>query len=292
MKMHPDEVETSPDLVRRLLAAQLPAYAELPIERVDAGGTVNALFRLGTDMAVRLPRRADQDIDREHATLRRIGPELPVEVPEPLAKGRAGDGHPFDWCIHRWLEGESPLAEAVKDRERLARDIAAAIAALWSIDGTGAPTVGRGTSLVRWDAAARKGIEALASEIDVDIVTRAWEESLAAPESQSAVWVHGDLIPGNILMRDGRLAGILDWGGSGLGDPACDLQPAWALLDPAARAAFRELLDVDDATWIRGRGWALWTALAGIPYYRETNPVFAQNATYKLTQVVADVRGQ
>jgi aminoglycoside phosphotransferase (APT) family kinase protein len=290
--MHADEIHTDADLVRRLLAAQLPEWAALRIEPVISTGTVNALYRLGDEMVVRLPRRYATDIDREHSTLARVAPHLPVAIPVPLAKGEPAEGYPWHWCVDRWLEGEHPSVDDLRDPDRLALDLARLVKALWRIDPAGAPPVARGMSLARWDPPVRKALTQLEDLIDTAAAAAAWDSVLATPEwSQPPVWVHGDLIPFNLLVADGRLSAVLDWGGAGLGDPATDLQPAWNLLPPGARAVFSAEVGVDDATWARGRGWALWTGLVGLPYYKDTNPVFAANSLYRLRAVLADESG-
>jgi aminoglycoside phosphotransferase (APT) family kinase protein len=288
-RIHADEIDTDTGLVRRLVASQLPQWAELPIRPVDSAGTVNALYRLGHDMVVRLPRRAPQDIDREHGNLTRVAPHLPVAVPVPLAKGKPAGRYPWDWCVDRWIEGEHPVAGDLEDPERLARDLADLVKAVWRIDPAGAPVADRGVPLARFDPSVRKALPQLSGTIDTVAAATLWERLLGTPEwSQPPVWVHGDLIPFNLLMRDGRLGAVLDWGSAGLGDPATDLQPAWTVLPRGARALFRQEVGVDDATWERGRGWALWTGIVGFPYYQDTNPLFAANSLYRLRAVLGD----
>lgn len=288
-KMHADELHIDEHLVRRLVRDQLPQWAELPVVRVESTGTVNALYRLGDDMVVRLPRRYAGDIDREHATVTLLVGRLPVAIPEPLGRGEPAKGYPFQWCVDRWVEGEHPVAGELVDPDLLAHDLADLVRELWKVDPSGAPPVGRGTSLARWDAPARKGLAQLEDLIDTRAAAAAWEISVAQPDwSDPPVWVHGDLIPFNLLMRGDRLSAVLDWAGAGLGDPATDLQPAWNLLPASARRIFRSELDVDEATWLRGRGWALWTGLVGLPYYKDTNPVFARNSLHRIRAVLED----
>lgn len=290
MRIHEDEIHTDVGLVRRLVAAQFPQWAALSVEPVLAAGTVNALYRLGDDLLIRLPRRATPDIDREHATLARLGPQLAVAIPTPLAKGRPAYEYPFEWCVDRWLEGEHPSFADPADPDRLAHDLAGVVRTLQQIDTADAPPVSRGTTLARWDPPTRRALVELKGMIDTSAAEAAWDVSLAAPEwSGPARWVHGDLIPFNLLVKDGRLSAVLDWGGSGLGDPACDLQPAWNLLTTPARTIFRSELDVDDDSWARGRGWALWTGLVGLNYYRERSPAFAANSLHRIRQVLLDL---
>src|SRR6266487_4349959 len=264
-KMHSDEVDTDSVLVRRLLAEQFPHWAGLPIEPVLPKGTDNALYRLGEEMVVRLPRRerTAETLAKERRWLPRLEPLLPHAVPVPLAEGVPGEGYPFAWSIYTWLEGETATAEGTADPDQLATDLGQFVAALQQIDPTGGPPPGehnffRGVPLELRDTATRAAISALAGRIDTDAVTAAWEAALRAPEwGRRPVWIHGDLDLRNLLVEDRRLCGVIDWGGLGVGDPACDVMAAWKVLPEAARATFRTALSVDDATWARSRGWAL-----------------------------------
>jgi aminoglycoside phosphotransferase (APT) family kinase protein len=286
--MHAHELHTDVALVRRLLESQFPEWAALPVERISTSGTVNALYRLGDGMVVRLPRTdwGIGAVDRELRWLPRLAPLLPVEIPVPLARGAPAEGYPWKWGIYPWLEGESPAA----GEDALARDLARFVAALHGIEFAGGPPAGRGAALlVSWDESTRAALAALEGTIDTDAATAVWDAALRIPGwSAPPVWTHGDLMPANLLVRDGRLTGVIDWGGFGVGDPAVDLMPAWNLLGAAGRDVFRGELRVDDATWARGRGWALCTGLVALPYYEETNPELAENARYRIGEVLAD----
>jgi aminoglycoside phosphotransferase (APT) family kinase protein len=290
--MHEDELETDATLVRRLLAAQFPHWACLPIEPVHSSGTVNALYRLGDALVARLPRAewGAGGIATDSTWLPRLAPLLPVEIPVPLATGRPGEGYPWAWGIYPWLEGEHPSADGDVDAMALAADLAGLLEALRRIDLPEGPPSRRGAPLGEvQDEQARDALRRLDGVIDVAAATAAWDAALAAPAwTGPAVWVHGDLLPGNLLVRDGRLAGVLDWGGVGVGDPACDLVAAWGALAAQARETFRQRLGVDDATWARGRGWALSIGLIALPYYEETNPMFAATARLLIREVLAD----
>ena len=289
--MHADEVHTDVPLVRRLLAAQFPKWADLPIRSVPSAGTDNALYRVGDDMVVRLPRIhwAVESVEKEHQWLPRLAPLLPVAVPVPLGKGMPGEGYPWQWSIYRWLEGENPTVGGVADSGSLARDLAMFIAALQRVDPSNGPAAGRGVPLAMREAPTRAAIEALDGMIDTDATTAAWDAAVRTPEWPGpAVWLHGDLAPGNVLLVNGRLSAVIDWGGLGVGDPACELAVAWNLLSADTRNIFRAALGVDDSTWARGRGWALSVALIQLPYYRETNPVLAANARHVIHEVLDD----
>jgi aminoglycoside phosphotransferase (APT) family kinase protein len=294
-KMHADEVDTDVALVRRLLAAQFPRWADLPIQPVPSAGTDNALYRLGDDMAVRLPRiqGATGQVDKEHRWLPRLATHLPLAIPAPLAKGTPGEGYPFHWSVYRWLEGENATIGRIANPCQAATELAAFIAALQRIDPTGGPLAVdhnlRGVPLAMRDTYTREAIAALHGIIDVDAVMTAWEAVLQVPEwNRAPVWFHGDLLPGNLLVKLGRLSAVIDFGGLGVGDPACDLMIAWGLFSGKGRDVFRAALAVDDATWARGRGCALSWALIFIPYYLDTNPVGVSVARHVIDEVLAD----
>jgi aminoglycoside phosphotransferase (APT) family kinase protein len=296
--MHADEVDTNVLLVRRLLAAQVPQWANLPLQSVQSAGTDNAIYRLGDDMAVRLPRieRATWQVDKEHEWLPRLAPHLPLAIPVPLARGLPGEGYPWNWSITPWLEGENLTIERIADPRRAATDLARFIAALQRIDPSGGPppgehNFGRGVPLAQRDSRTRDAIQALDGMLDTEAVAAAWDAALQAPAWQGRlVWIHGDVSSGNLLAAQGRLSAVIDFGGLGIGDPACDLMVAWTLFSGESREAFRAALSVDDATWARGRGWALSWALIFIPYYVNTNPVGVSDARHTIDEVLADHR--
>ena len=295
--MHADEVDTDVALVRRLVAEQFPQWSRLPIEPVLPLGTDNALYRLGDDMVVRLPRteRTARTLEKERQWLPRLAPFLPLTVPVPLAEGTPGEGYPFAWSVYSWLNGENATVERITDPSRLATDLAEFVAALQRIDATDGPPPGehnffRGAPLVARDDATRAAIASLAGSIDGDAVTAAWEAALRAPEWElPLVWVHGDLDSRNLLVQRGRLCAVIDWGGLGVADPACDVMAAWKMLTADTREIFRTALSVDDATWARGRGWALSQALIALAYYTlETNAVLVTEAQRWMAEVLAD----
>ena len=295
--MHADEVDTDVSLVRRLLAAQFPQWADLPIEPVYSDGTDNAIYRLGSDMAVRLPRIswAVGQVEKEQQWLPRLASQLPLAIPVPLGKGIPAEGYPWNWSVCRWLEGENATVERISDLRRAAIDLAQFIAALQRIDATDGPPPGpynsyRGVPLAARDVQTRAAIASLEGTIDIEAVTVAWESALDAPVWDGPpVWIHGDLSSGNLLAVQGRLSAVIDFGCLGVGDPACDSIVAWSLFS-TVRDALRAALYVDDATWARGRGWALSTALIALPYYQTTNPAIAAAARHKIDEVLADHR--
>ena len=297
-KMHDNEVDTDVSLVARLLAAQFPQWADLPIEPVQSAGTDNALYRLGGDKVVRLPRIqwAIGQVDKEYQWLPKLAPFLPLAIPVPLAKGVPGEGYPWHWTVCQWLEGETATIERIANPARMAIALAQFIAALQQIDSTGGPVPGphnsfRGVPLAMRDSQTRAAIAALHGVLDTDEAIAAWEAGLQSPAwSGLPVWIHGDLQSGNLLVQRGQLSAVIDFGCLGVGDPACDLQVAWNLLSAESRQVFRDVLSVDDATWARGRGWALSVGLIALPYYQHTNPILAGISRRAINEVLADHR--
>jgi aminoglycoside phosphotransferase (APT) family kinase protein len=290
-RMHEDEVEVNERLVQELVASQLPNLSELDIQRLDSVGTVNAIFRLGPDLSVRLPINPGwaDDLSKELLWLDRLRPQLPLDIPEPVATGSPGRGYPFRWAVYRWLEG-TPYAEGlVEDEAQAARDLAGFVRALQLIDTSGAPSSGR-RPLKELDAATRWAIERMDATDRPSLVADAWEGLLATPTwDGTAVWRHGDLLPSNLLVREGRLRAVIDFGGAGVGDPAADLIAAWTVFGPDDRSTFREALDPDEATWDRAMGLALHQAALIIPYYVTSNPAFAAMARGTVRQVLGDL---
>lgn len=291
--MHADEVETDVALVRRLLAAQFPEWAELEITPVSSYGTDHDIYRLGDGLAARLPRIdwATRQAAKEAEWLPRLAPHLPLALPVQVARGQAAEGYPFDWSVVEWLPGTN-ANDSIDDLSRAAVDLAAFVRALRGIDTADAPQRrrgARGAPLAELDDSVRKSVALLDERFDREAALRAWEESLDAPAwDGDEVWLHGDLLPGNLLVVDGRLSAVIDWGGLGVGDPACDLQPAWNVFAGESRAVYRAELDVDDASWLRGRGWALLQAVNALPYYWETNPGMVTQASHALDEVLAE----
>ena len=230
--MHPNEIKTDAALVRRLLAGQFPQWADLRIAPVASYGTDHDIYRLGDHLAARLPRIgwATKQAALEAKWLPKLAPHLPLALPVPLAIGHPADGYPFDWSVYKWLPGENANG-TINDLDQAAVDLAAFVKTLHQVDTTGAhprPPHGRGGLLAEGDEQVRRSIAQLGDKIDGDAAIRSWEESLnASPWDSEEVWVHGDLLPGNLLVVDGRLSAVIDFGCLNVGDPACDLQPAW-----------------------------------------------------------------
>ncbi len=255
-------------LVHRLIAEQFPAWANLPIEPVVPGGWDNRTFRLGDAMLVRLPSAAGYaaQVAKEQRWLPALAPHLPLPIPVPLAKGEPGAGYPWSWSVYRWLEGQPTTLDRIADLDRFAMALGDFIAALHRIDAGEGPPAGqhnfhRGGALAVYDTETRAALAALDGRIDTDTCEAIWAEALASAWRRPPVWVHGDMAAGNLLIRDGTLAAVIDFGSSAVGDPACDLVIAWTLFHGSSRAGFRAALPLDGDTWRRARGWALWKAL-------------------------------
>jgi aminoglycoside phosphotransferase (APT) family kinase protein len=294
--VHADEFPIDVPVVHRLIESQCPQWADLAISTVVSSGTDNAMFRLGSEMVVRLPRitTAAAQLDKEHRWLPRLGPLLPLPIPTVLTAGTADERFPWPWTVCSWLPGEDAIVAPIDDPRQAATDVAGFIAALQRVDPTGGPAPGshnffRGVPLADRDEPTRDAITDLDGIIDQAAVTTAWDNAVHAPAWQHPpVWIHGDLSPTNLLVVNGRLSAVIDFGGLGVGDPACDLMIAWTLLSARERAIFRATLAPDDATWARGRGWALSVGLIALPYYQDTNPVAAAIARRAIDQVLVD----
>jgi aminoglycoside phosphotransferase (APT) family kinase protein len=287
--MHENEIITDEAVVHRLLATQFPGWGSLPIRRLTTHGTDNAMYRLGGDMVVRMPKVdwAVDGIDKEQHWLPRLKPYLPVAIPEVLAHGEPTDEYPYRWSITTWVLGRNPVVGAIADPHALARGIAAFVRAMQAVDLPDGPPTGK--TLRERDAQVRSDIEALRDEIDAGAVTAIWEEALALPEHDGApLWVHADVAPGNLIVDGDSLVGAIDFTGVGVGDPSIDMQVAWNLLPPEARPTLKAALGVDEATWLRARGRALAQALVQLPYYKETNIPLATNARHVIRQVLTE----
>ncbi|MGW3620628.1 aminoglycoside phosphotransferase family protein [Micromonospora arida] len=293
--MHADQVDVSVDVVSALVAEQFPRWRGLPVRPLPSTGTVNALFRLGPDIVLRFPLlpstdpelRAELRREQEHAVL--LGGHLPVAVPEPLGLGEPGDGYPGPWTAYQFIPGQTAQRDRIADLDVFARDLAGVVTALRGIDTGGRiwSGNGRGGRLAAEDAGVRAALAVSGALTDTTALSEVWERCRDARRDDPAdVWIHGDLMPGNLLVRDGRLAAVIDLGAVGVGDPAVDLMPAWNLFDAGSRETYRQALGVDDATWERGRGWALEQAINALPYYVETNPVMAGIARHTLRAVL------
>ncbi|MGR6970244.1 aminoglycoside phosphotransferase family protein [Streptomyces cynarae] len=292
-KMHADELDVDTALVRRLIAEQFPQWAGLPVAEVPSAGTDNAMYRLGDDMVVRLPRRPDaaRQVDKEQRWLPLLAPHLPLTVPVPLGRGAPAPGYAQPWSVLRWLDGGNAYDDPITELGAAAVELGRFVRALRRVDASGGPVSWRGGPVAANDAYVRAAIRDLGADgtVDAAAATALWEEVVRLPQWEGdPVWLHGDLLPGNLLTTAGRLTAVIDFGGLGVGDPAADTLAAWAVFTAGTRPLFREAAEVDDATWARGRGWALCFGLMAEHYYRQTNPVLAAVGHRAVTEALAD----
>jgi len=288
-------VEINVSLVRRLVAGQFPQWADLPIKPVELDGWDNRTFRLGEDMAVRLPSAEAYapQVAKEHHWLPWLRPLLPLPIPIPLAMGVPAQGYPWHWSVYLWLKGEPASVERIAHLDQFAATLAQFLVALQRIDPAGGPPPGphnffRGGPLAVYDDETRQAVAALEDEIERGAVSDVWEAALEAAWHSPPVWVHGDVSAGNLLVERGRLRAVIDFGCSAVGDSACDLAIAWTLFSGKSREAFRDALPLDGATWARGRGWALWKALITLAEYRHSNASKAGEARRLIDEVLVD----
>ncbi len=292
---HIDRDDIDASLVRRLVASQFPRWANLPVRPVEPSGWDNRTFHLGDEMSVRLPSAEGYaaQVDKEHRWLPKLAPHLPLPIPVPLAMGVPGGGYPWHWSIYRWLDGETASIERIADLPQFATALARFLTALQQIDSTDGPlpmphNFYRGGPLTTYDEETRQAIAALDGRIDTGAATEVWEAALATTWRGSPVWVHGDVTTGNLLVEAGRLSAVIDFGCSGVGDPACDLSIAWTFFAGESREMFRAALPLDTATWARGRGWTLWKALITLAALPGTNALAVSESQRVLHAVLAD----
>jgi aminoglycoside phosphotransferase (APT) family kinase protein len=265
--------------------------ADRRLHRIPDSGTDNAIYRLGDDLGIRLPRIqwAKAQIEKECRWLPKLATDLPTPVPVPLAEGRPDHGYPFPWLVYPWLEGTSLDRPIVDNLDVVAEGVAEFVLALERLSPVdGPPPTHRGTPMAQHDEAVQWGISQLDGIIDVDRARHIWHNALEAGDwNGDPVWVHGDLLPGNILIGNNRLSGIIDWSGAGVGDPACEAMLAWSL-PPDARRLYRRTLKFDDATWARARGWVVEQTVFYIPYYAKSLPLAADQARWRLNEALLD----
>ena len=282
-------------LVARLIAGQFPQWAELPVTPVVPGGWDNRTFRLGEALSVRLPSAEGyvSQVAKEGRWLPVLAPQLPLPIAQPVALGVPADGYPWPWSVCVWLPGESAETGRIDDLRTFATDLARFLVALQAVPAADGPPPGphsawRGGPLSTYDQETRRSTLLLADQLDSGAALAIWDAALKTPWSGPAVWFHGDVSAGNLLLSGGRLSAVIDFGCAGVGDPACDTVIAWTLFAGESRAAFREALGCSAATWARGRGWALWKALITLAEHLKTGSARAQLARHVLDEVMAE----
>jgi aminoglycoside phosphotransferase (APT) family kinase protein len=291
VSMHPGQLDVAPETVRRLVARQFPQWRDLPLRAVRTQGTVNALFRLGDDLVARLPLVAADDargrLEAEAAAAAELHGRTRFATPEPVAIGDPGPAYPLPWSVQTWLPGT--VATPDGQSEAFAHDLAEFIEGVRAIDTRGRTFAGdnRGGHLPDHDAWMETCLQRSEALLDVPPLRRLWAALRELPREGGDVMTHGDLIPGNVLVDGGRLAGVIDVGGLGPADSALDLVAAWHLLDPGPREAFRADLRCGDLEWARGAAWAFEQAMGLVWYYLETNPPMSHIGRRTLERLAA-----
>jgi aminoglycoside phosphotransferase (APT) family kinase protein len=293
--MHANQIEVTPTTVTRLVRDQFPQWAGLPVSEVPSHGTVNAIFRVGTDLVARLPIEGGEvalrrlELEHEMEAARRLQSVSSVATPEPVAQGEPAADYPLPWSVYRWVPGSIAGDTDVADSPGFAEQLAAFVHAVRSMPTGGRTFRGarRGGRLDQHDDDVASGLHRSSGMIDTVALAVLWDRLRSTPRTDADTWTHGDLMPGNLLSLEGDLSGVIDVGQLGVADPALDLQPAWNLFTPTARAAYRDALACDEDEWERGKGWALAQAIGCLWYYRETNPVMSRTA-HRTLQALLD----
>ncbi|GAA1963303.1 aminoglycoside phosphotransferase family protein [Microbacterium deminutum] len=294
--MHDDQLEIDDDAVRRLIADQFPQWGRERVERLHGSGTVNAIFRIGPGLTARFPLNerepaaAENWLRQEASAFDELADCIPFAAPRHAAFGRAGEGYPLPWAVQTWVEGEIATPDGMADSAAFANDLVELIRAMRSADRRGRTFggAGRGGDLRAHDEWVATCVRESAADFDAERLAALWDGFRALPRTGEDVMVHGDLIPANLLVHEGRLAGVLDGGGFGPADPALELVCAWHLLDPGARAVLRTGLDVDDVQWVRGAAWAFVQAMGLGWYYRDSDPVMSALGLSTVGRIVTD----
>ncbi|WP_053368801.1 aminoglycoside phosphotransferase family protein [Bacillus sp. FJAT-27245] len=281
-------------LVAKLIKEQFPEWAHLEIKPVKVSGHDNRTFHLGDDMSVRLPSAPGYvpQVEKEQKWLPILAKKLSLPIPVPVAKGAANEDYPFHWSIYKWLQGETVTRENVADLHQFAADLGGFLLELQSIDASGGPLAGahnffRGVHPSVYDQETRSAIQSNRDIFGESILTKLWESALESKWEREPVWLHGDIAPGNILVQNGKLSAVIDFGILGVGDPSCDAAMAWTFFDHESRKVFRNVLKMDEGTWNRARGWALWKALITYEEYKNTDSL-KSNEAYKVIQAIIE----
>lgn len=284
-------------LVRHLITSQFPQWKNLPIKPVTLSGWDNRTFHLGEDMLIRMPSAAEYatQVDKEHYWLPRLAPLLPLPIPKPLQLGEPEYGYPWRWSIYFWIKGENAASAYIADDCKFVADLAHFLNALQNISAIGGPLPGahnfyRGGTLLTYDAETRQAITALKSKIDTDVATEVWEAGITTSWREPPRWVHGDVSAGNLLVNEGKLSAVIDFGMLATGDPACDLTIAWTFFKGESREVFRSILSLDDNTWARARAWALWKALIIASGITKSNAIETAQSWHVISEVLAEYK--
>jgi aminoglycoside phosphotransferase (APT) family kinase protein len=290
-KLHVDELHIDVSLVNQLLKEQFPQWVNLNLELIHPAGTDNVMYRLGSDKVVRLPRtkRSAISLEKEHRWLSKLAPCLPIKIPMILGEGRPSDNYPLPWLICSFLEGQNLMEGNSLDYSQAAVDLGNFVAAMQKIDAKGGPKCRRGQPLAMRNQEMQESIPLMSDLYDTTLLTSVWERALKEPTwEEDPVWIHGDLHAGNLLVENGRVTAVVDFGLAGIGDPASDLMLAWTLLTQETRLIFRSIVKPEEATWKRGRAWAFTLGVVAYPYYCNSNPTFAKLAKRAIDEVLSE----
>lgn len=262
------------ETAKKLIREQFPIWQELEIQPVAKSGHDNRTFHLGEELSIRLPSGAAYagHVQKENIWLPKLQSQLSMKISVPVAMGTATDDYPFPWSVNAWIVGETVSLKTVTDFNQLAKDIAGFLKELQAIDSTGGPLAGeqnfyRGGDLAVYHEETLRALENLEKVFPTEKLKEIWNRALASHWDSSPIWVHGDVEVGNLLVREGKLVAVIDFGILSIGDPASDYVMAWTFFEKEGRKAFKEALSCDEETWQRSQGWALWKAL--ISYQKE-----------------------
>ncbi|MFJ8089151.1 aminoglycoside phosphotransferase family protein [Lysinibacillus sp. NPDC095746] len=283
------------DLVSKLINSQFPEWSNLEIKSVKKSGNDNKTFHLGNSMSVRLP--SDEvyvpQVEKEQKWLPILAKHLSTPISEPLAKGEPSGDYPHPWSVNKWLDGEIVTIENIDDPNQFANELGGFLVELQSIDASGGPLAGehnfyRGGDIVVYDDECRDAINNNVTTFNKHILEEIWELALTSKWAGGPVWVHGDIAPGNILIKNGKLRAVIDFGILGVGDPSCDAAMAWTFFDDKSRKTFKNALNFDEETWNRARGWALWKALITYDYNKQSNKAVADEQCNIINVIIND----
>lgn len=282
-------------LVRHLINSQFPQWKDLIIQPVALSGWDNRTFHLGENMLIRMPSAPDYElqIEKEQEWLPKLAPLLPLPIPSPLAIGKPSENYPWKWSIYRWINGQSADRSEIANLSDFAKSLANFLTALERIDATNGPLPGlhsfhRGGNLNHYDQEVKQAIIALEDRIDVKATLEVWEAALITTWDKPPVWIHGDISAGNLLVQEGQLSAVIDFGQLAVGDPACDLAITWTLFKDKSRETFCSTIQFDADTWARGRAWTLWKALVVAAGFTDPNNTESKECWRIIDEVIED----
>ncbi|SFC84953.1 aminoglycoside phosphotransferase family protein [Bacillus sp. UNCCL81] len=290
-------VSINVELVKQLINEQFPIWSQLEIKPVELSGNDNRTFHLGDKMSVRLPSAECYvpQVEKEHKWLPILTNKLSLPVSKPLAKGSPSKSYPWPWTINEWIDGESLNKENISDLSQFAKELGQFLKEFQSIDAHGGPIAGkhnffRGGNLAVYDQETKDSIDQTKAIFNKDLLTEIWETALSSKWEYEPVWVHGDIAPGNLLVKNGKLCAVIDFGILGVGDPSCDAVMAWTFFDTDSRNVFKNVLNFDENTWNRARGWALWKALITFNANKENTSSIREESFNTINVIMNDFK--